>query len=475
MLWGGARLLKSGSDNLLPNHSSKVVKLNHNTQADDATVDRDEDLVRCLEAVLAGDYLVSPEGDDKVSRALHKVVRKFCQNTQEEMSRVVGLSIQANETAIFSAHMLGNLRKVDEQAQGIAAAAEEMATTVVEIGSYGQNIAEQAQDAQHATQLGAEATQQAVDGMERITASVSESVEKFNTFNEFSMQIGKIAEDIKKIADQTNLLALNATIEAARAGEAGRGFAVVAGEVKVLAEQTRKSTDEIDEIINNLQLESVNILASMEESTQAVSDGRETIENVGVHMGEIRTRIDEVSQNTSQIANTLTEQKQASREVAEGIGQIAGSSTQSVQGIESIVDAMDAVDKLISAQIAKMAELEVPDKVIKLAQSDHVLWKKRLANMIIGREGLTPDELADHHTCRLGKWYDSVTEAKYKDNPVFRQLVAPHKMVHDHGIQAVKYFNEGNTEAALGQIEQVEAASKDVLRLLGELESKETT
>ena len=473
MLWGGSRLLKSGSDEVTPGQSSKVVKLESVTQKDDiAVLDRDKDILRCLEAVLAGDYMVCPKGDDEVSQALNKVIVKLCLDTQGEMSRVVDLSIQANETAIFSAHMLANLRKVDEQAQGIAAAAEEMATTVVEIGSYGQNIAEQAQDAQQATELGSQATQQAFAGMERITVSVSESVEKFNTFNEFSKQIGKIAEDIKKIADQTNLLALNATIEASRAGEAGRGFAVVAGEVKVLAEQTKNSTDEINEIINNLQLESINILQSMQESTKAVSDGRETIENMGVHMGEIRTKIEDVSQNTSQIANTLTEQKQASREVAEGIGQIASSSTHSVEGIENIVEAMDAVDKLISVQITKMGELEVPDKVIKLAQSDHVLWKKRLANMIIGREGLSPDELADHHTCQLGKWYDNVTETKYKDNPVFRELTEPHRLVHDHGIQAVKYFNNGSIEDALEQIEQVETASKDVLRLLGELETK---
>ncbi len=432
---------------------------------------RDDDLIKCLKAVRGGDYMVVPQGEDPVSIALRNLILKLNLSTQEEMNRVVEISVQANETAIFSAHMLTNLRNVDERAQSIAAAAEQMVATVNEIGSYGQNIADQAQEAQQVTQLGFEASEQAVTGMERIAISVTESADKVNVLNDFSERIGKISTDIKKIADLTKLLALNATIEAARAGEAGKGFAVVAAEVKNLAEQTRNSTDEINTIISHLREESANILSAMGESTKAVNAGQDAIQTVGTRMNDIRSKINEVSENSSQIASTLAEQKQASEDVARGITQIADSSADSVEGIEKIVGAMDMVEKLISAQIAKLAELEVPDKVIKLAKSDHVIWKKRLANMVIGRDGLNANELADHHTCRLGKWYDNVTEAKYKHNPVFRQLVEPHKLVHEHGIRAVEYFNAGRMQSALKEIEQVEAASVDVLRLLGELES----
>jgi methyl-accepting chemotaxis protein len=445
------------------------MSLDHENQGESG---RDDDLLRCIQAVLQGDYMVSPAGSDKVSRALGGLIEKLCKETQAEMSGVVGLSVQASETAIFSANMLSSLCEVDDQARGIAAAAEEMVATVNEIGSYGQNIAEQAQDTQRATLLGAEASQQAVQGMERITISVNQSVEKVKILNEFSARIGKIAEDIKKIADQTNLLALNATIEAARAGEAGKGFAVVAGEVKNLSGQTRASTEEVNEIIEHLRQETKEILASMEDSKNAVSSGQEAIQNVGTRMEEIQGKIEEVTKNTAQISNILIEQKQASQEVAKGITQIASSSSKSVKGIEKIVDAMEIVEKLINAQIARMSELEVPNKVIKLAQSDHVLWKKRLANMVIGREGLKPDELADHHTCRLGKWYDDVSDPKYKNNAAFKQLVEPHKLVHEYGIQAVRYFNDNNMKGALAEIAKVETTSKQVLELLVELEKE---
>ena len=429
-----------------------------------------DEILLCLQALIAGDYTISVIGNGAVNDALQAFIEQLKANTMEEMSLVVKLSVQANETAIFSAQMLSNLRKVDQQAQTIAAAAEEMVATVQSISSFGDNISAQAKDAESAVDAGARASVTAVETMHHITHAVKDTVEKVNALAEFSDRIGKISADIKKIADQTNLLALNATIEAARAGEAGKGFAVVAGEVKSLATQTKRSTDEINNTIKQLQHEVQNVLVSMEGSSKAVTEGQEAINEVGRQMEKIHQRIDEVTRNTANIACTLTEQGQASQEVAKGITMIAASSSESVQGIEKIVDAMNAVETLVSAQILKLAQLNVPDKVIKLAQSDHVLWKKRLANMIIGREGLKAEELADHHTCRLGKWYDHVEDPKYRNNPVFQKLIEPHELVHKHGIQSVHYYNDGKLEEALQEIAKVELASKDVLSMLAELE-----
>jgi len=431
---------------------------------------RDKNIIECLEAIASGDYTVSPMGSDPLSDAVTKLVSKLKENGVEELSRVVNISIEVNETAIFSAHMLSNLRQVDEKSHAIAAAAEEMVATVKEIGNYGGNIAQQAQQAKEATDAGSQAAHDAISKMNKIAEAVKEGGEKVNVLSEFSSRIGNIAENIKSIADQTNLLALNATIEAARAGEAGKGFSVVAGEVKSLSSETAKATEEINEIINNLQEEMSSILSSMRDSSDAVQSGQEAISTVGQRMSDINEKIQQVTDNTTNISNTLSEQGQASQEVAQGIAEIATSSSNSVDGIEKIVNAMDSVEKLISAQILKLSQINVPDKVIKLAQSDHVIWKKRLANMIVGKEGLKEDELADHHTCRLGKWYDCVDDSKYKDNPVFQKLVEPHKLVHAHGKEAVIKFNNNDMKGALEEINKVEAASKDVLNMLAQLE-----
>jgi methyl-accepting chemotaxis protein len=430
------------------------------------------DLIDCLKALLAGDYAALPVDGDEVSELVRALAQKLCANTIDEMGRVVNVSVQVNETAIYSAHLLADFRKVDSKAQTIAAAAEEMVATVKSIGSYGANISKQANEAETLVKAGSQVAQRAIGGMKKITSSVRDSADKVNVLADFSKRISSISADIKKIADQTNLLALNATIEAARAGEAGRGFAVVAGEVKNLSGQTRKATEEINDIIHRLQEEMQAVLSSMRESSNAVASGEKAIIELGNHIDEIDKKIDDVNRNTAQISSTLAEQAQASQEVAVGITDIAANSKHSVEGIEKIVNSMDMVEKLINVQLGKLAELNVPDKIIKLAQSDHVLWKKRLVNMIIGKEGLNPSELADHHNCRLGKWYETVENAKYTNNTVFQKLAVPHRLVHEHGIQAVRFFNDGKLDQALAEISKVESASKDVLKLLAALEGK---
>lgn len=414
---------------------------------------------------------VLPAGDDDLSVMIRALAQKMQSHIITEMGRCVNLSIEANETAIFSASMLSNLRDVDKQTQGIAAAVEEMVVTVREIERYGADIAEQAREAHAATKEGASAVQNASRNMSDINTAVSQSVEQVTVLAEFTEKIGGITEEIKKIAGQTNLLALNATIEAARAGEAGKGFAVVANEVKSLANETARATEEITAIIGNLQEQMQSAMQHMEHSAQAVKTGQEAMDNVNKTMDGINEKIHVVTENTTQISETLSQQNQASSEVAQGITTIANKSSESVDGIEHIVGSMDQVEKLISGQIATLAEYDVPDKVVKLAQSDHVLWKKRLANMIAGREGLNPNELSDHHSCRLGKWYDAVRDPKYLNNPSFQALKGPHELVHKHGIQAVTLYNQKQVHEAMDEIAKVEAASVDVLRLLAELES----
>ncbi|WP_372832807.1 CZB domain-containing protein, partial [Pontibacterium sp.] len=109
-------------------------------------------------------------------------------------------------------------------------------------------------------------------------------------------------------------------------------------------------------------------------------------------------------------------------------------------------------------------------KVVKLAKSDHVIWKRRLTNMVAGREGLNAAELSSHHTCRLGRWYTSVNASVYQSHPSFVKLAIPHKQVHEGGIQAVELYNRGRVKEAMQRIERVEAASGEVLELLTDLE-----
>ncbi|MBK8974221.1 MAG: CZB domain-containing protein [Hahellaceae bacterium] len=427
-------------------------------------------ILAAVEQLIAGNYLDQPQGSGAITEALNRLYTKLRERATEEMDRVVKLSIQANETAILSANLFYNLRIVDDRAHSIAAAAEEMQASVMEIRRYGESISQEARDAEHVTQEGVATVNRSIQEFDKLSASVADNVSKVNELSGFTRQVQNIADDIKAIAFQTNLLSLNASVEAARAGEAGRGFAVVAAEVRNLSSRSTQATKQIAEIVKRLQAEMENIIQSMNQSTAAVQSSQKFMGELKDRMASIQTRNAAVTENTVQIARTLTEQTSASAEVARGITEIASSTSDGVESIESVVDSLDRIEKLISAQIARLAELSIEDKVIKLAQSDHVIWKKRLANMVVGKEGLRSDELSDHHSCRLGKWYDQVTDERYTRNHIFRSLVRPHQEVHQHGKRAVDLFNRGDIAGALAEIAEVEKASVDVLQGLSDLE-----
>ena len=434
--------------------------------------DSQQEIISCLKAAIAGDYTVEANGHDELSSLVNTLISRLKYSVLDDLDRSVKLSIGTNEAAISSAQLLSGLKLVDDKAQSIAAAAEEMGASVLHIHKYGSDIARETRETRQVTELGSAAVHESMLKMDDISTSVSDSVTKVDSLISFSKRIVSISENIKSIAFQTNLLSLNASVEAARAGDAGKGFAVVANEVRNLASSTSTATRQIEELVVQLQEEMDSIAKSMERSAEAVSSGQESIRAAGTQMDSISEKIELVDSNASQISMALEEQGQASSMVASGITDIATNSARCVADIENVVEAMDNFEKSVSEQIAKLAELEVPGKVLRLAQSDHVIWKKRLANMIVGREGLNPNELADHNTCRLGKWYNQVTDPACRNNAAFRALEHPHRLVHDHGIRAVRYFNEGDTEAALVEIGRVEEASKEVLAILAHLSNQ---
>jgi methyl-accepting chemotaxis protein len=146
-------------------------------------------------------------------------------------------------------------------------------------------------------------------------AQARKTHDRVNDLSSAANRIGDVVELINSVAGQTNLLALNATIEAARAGEAGRGFAVVAAEVKALAEQTAKATDEIRKQIGDIQ--------------NATQDSVHAIEEIGVTIG----RISEIS---STIASAVEEQGAATQEVARNVQQAAQGTQQVASNITDV-------------------------------------------------------------------------------------------------------------------------------------------
>jgi methyl-accepting chemotaxis protein len=242
------------------------------------------------------------------------------------------LSLTARTTAEMSDQSADASRQASEHVRSAATASNELSQSIVEISRR----------VQDSNGVAAEAVKQASATDERM-AELSAAGDR----------IGDVVKLITSIAEQTNLLALNATIEAARAGEAGRGFAVVAQEVKNLAGQTAKATDEISSHIVNMQ-------RATEESVGAIKAIGQTIERISEITGAISAAVEEQGAATQNIAEGVQAAAGGTLDVAENIGRVAhganeteatsGQMLQSAKALSEVsIHLRDEVEKFLDS------------------------------------------------------------------------------------------------------------------------------
>jgi methyl-accepting chemotaxis protein len=213
---------------------------------------------------------------------------------------------------------------------------------------------------------GRNATRKTVEKMEQVNSVINEAVGFVRDLKDRSQQIGRIVDVITGFANQTNLLSLNAAIEAARAGESGRGFAVVAEEVRKLAEGSKKSAEEITDLIAEIQAKTEKTVISIDSGSKEVTEGMEVVKETGVALEEIIKGAEEAGAMSRQVSS-------GSQQMVEGIEKIVKAVEEMSATAEENASAVQEVSASTEEQAASMEQMassaqELSDMAIKLAE-----------------------------------------------------------------------------------------------------------
>ncbi|MDQ2076034.1 methyl-accepting chemotaxis protein [Marinimicrobium sp. ABcell2] len=267
------------------------------------------DLSRRLPSDKGDEVAALAHNFNRVMEHIAQIIRDVIDVTDQVDLNVHAMTKATDSTAEASAQQS---REIEQ----IAAALQELSASAEEVAHNASNTAEHTRETSTLAEESDKVVASSAITVQQLTEQIEATASRIQLLQDSSGNIGSVMEVINTIAEQTNLLALNAAIEAARAGEQGRGFAVVADEVRALAQKTQKSTEEIGQIVTQLQRAADEAHESMHNSVNSVKETTASSKKVAESLGAMRQKIDRINDMNHQIATASQEQNTVAGEVS---------------------------------------------------------------------------------------------------------------------------------------------------------------
>ncbi|MCL5062407.1 MAG: phosphate/phosphite/phosphonate ABC transporter substrate-binding protein [Nitrospirae bacterium] len=361
---------------------------------------------------------------------LHNVIGQSLNTSNQAASASADLSK-------FSSKMADGATAQSSQAAQIAAAMDELNTTVNEVARNTQTVADSAKQASDIAEEGGKTVFAGIEGLKKVTASVENSSKIITELGQRAASIGEILSLIEDIADQTNLLALNAAIEAARAGEQGRGFAVVADEVRKLAERTTKATREISAVIKSLQDKTDDAVKTMGHGVKEAQEAQEFAAKISGVLERIVEASRNVSDTIQQIATAVEEQSSATEDVSMNVEKISSITQDTARNAMKASDASVELNRLSDELLKEVGSFKMNlFGVVPLENA--VVMNKKYAPLV----AYLNNKLGMDYIIKVGKDYTEAIE-DVGTGRVQISSQTPTTYIegkHKHGIKLLGYF-----------------------------------